>query len=81
MLVDCYVYVDGVAWGFVGWGVIYVDGFVSGDGFDGLLDPGSDDLGGFDGGVDFEGWWHLFGWVCVFVFLCLGVKGDLLLPC
>ena len=55
--------------------------FVSGDGFYGLLDPGSDDLGGFDGGVDFEGWWHLFGWVCVFVFLCLGVKGDLLLPC
>jgi len=37
---------------------VYVDVFASWDEFDGLLDPGSNDMGGFDVGSDYEGWRH-----------------------
>ena len=65
---------DGVAWGFVGWDVEYVDVFVSWDGFYGLVDPGSYDLGGFDGGSDYEGWRHVY--LAGVVWIVLGLVGG-----
>jgi hypothetical protein len=39
-----------------------------------LVDPGSDDLGGFDGGSDYEGWRHVY--LAGVVWVVLGLVGG-----